>query len=631
MKSDSDLTDFDDEDDIPLATQRGLGNGDSYRIRGALKVPRATTYTTQSLYDQIISEDIGLNAEYQRDVVWPDAKQIGLIDSIFRNFYVPPVIFAVKYNDDGSEHRVCIDGKQRLTSIYRFMDGLIPYKDAFSNEKFVFKETGKIKAKILSDKYRKIFCNKQIVCMEYQDLNGDNEREIFQRVQLGMALTPAEKLQAINSPTARFIRELQTQYVVDGLSQYLDWDVSRGSDFRGLAMAVYNIEKWPGINTLASLNQVQKWLQQPEELDEHFCDKIHATFRIFVALAKDSQYNKCFKLSGVKKVSPVEFMAASLLIAAYKNKLTFAQLSEAIILMRKEVRASEVDIRMNTRVVKPMVAFIKNLKVSQLTPSDGEPAAAKHVVVKRKRTVDTDMDVDEEDELATDETPPARATTSSQTAASSSSSHLPPATSTRSSTQASEAVPRSNMASPLPQAPTASAASHALPASPAPLDRLAAVRAAKLARLGQPIPRVPPSEPAALRLAHERRQASTHTPDPGPYPSTLHPSASFPSLPSLPPFPAPPSAPRQHPQRQNSLGDSLMARMTAPSARGGTPQRSANDNFDRQQRWNESQDSRSPNDVRYPPFPNTNGDGRHDYSRPPLRGPEYGNGSYRGR
>lgn len=69
--------------------------------------------------------------------------RIGLIDSIFRNYYIPPIIFGalvspscffgtnlnasvfflvVKYNDDGSESRVCIDGKQRLTSIYRYVD-----------------------------------------------------------------------------------------------------------------------------------------------------------------------------------------------------------------------------------------------------------------------------------------------------------------------------------------------------------------------------------------------------------------------------------------------------------------------------------------------------------------------------
>ena len=58
-------------------------------------------------------------------MVWPEAKQIGLIDSIFRNFYIPPVIFAVQKDEDGEETRVCVDGKQRLTSILKFMDGVL--------------------------------------------------------------------------------------------------------------------------------------------------------------------------------------------------------------------------------------------------------------------------------------------------------------------------------------------------------------------------------------------------------------------------------------------------------------------------------------------------------------------------
>jgi len=46
------------------------------------------------------------------DVVWPDSKQIGLIDSLFRNFYVPPVVFAVTKDEDGVPVRICVDGKQ---------------------------------------------------------------------------------------------------------------------------------------------------------------------------------------------------------------------------------------------------------------------------------------------------------------------------------------------------------------------------------------------------------------------------------------------------------------------------------------------------------------------------------------
>ncbi len=46
------------------------------------------------------------------DIVWADSKQVGLIDSLFRNFYVPPVVFAVTKDEDGAIVRVCVDGKQ---------------------------------------------------------------------------------------------------------------------------------------------------------------------------------------------------------------------------------------------------------------------------------------------------------------------------------------------------------------------------------------------------------------------------------------------------------------------------------------------------------------------------------------
>jgi hypothetical protein len=48
------------------------------------------------------------------DIVWTDVKQSHLIDSLFNNFYVPPVIFSCKKLDDNRWMRVCIDGKQCL-------------------------------------------------------------------------------------------------------------------------------------------------------------------------------------------------------------------------------------------------------------------------------------------------------------------------------------------------------------------------------------------------------------------------------------------------------------------------------------------------------------------------------------
>ena len=53
------------------------------------------------------------------EVVRSEAKQIGIIESIFRNFYIPSVTFAVNSSGDGSETKTCIDGKQMLTSIHK--------------------------------------------------------------------------------------------------------------------------------------------------------------------------------------------------------------------------------------------------------------------------------------------------------------------------------------------------------------------------------------------------------------------------------------------------------------------------------------------------------------------------------
>ncbi|CDO77833.1 hypothetical protein BN946_scf184714.g8 [Trametes cinnabarina] len=420
LNSGSDLTDIDEEDDVPLSARekaRAKASDDSgYMIRGALRVPRATTYTCQALYDQIYAGDIDLQPEYQRDVVWPDNKQIGLIDSIFRNFYVPPVIFVVHIAPDGAERRVCVDGKQRLTSIYRVWfllskvywrgtissDSLVrpvADKDPFTGERFWFKINSNIKGQILPERYRKMFLNKQIVCMEYQDISPENEREIFQRVQLGMALTPAERLQAISSPVTSFIRELLDTYIVGQLADAIEWDTSRANDFRTLAMAVYGMSKWPKLTTAPSLATIEKWLHESDELEAKFEADVSNTFQVFCQLAVHPQLSSCFKIQGIKKVAPVEMLAISLLIHANKRRMTLAQLSEAITSMRHDVRLVEKDVRLNSRTMKLLLSFVKKLKPSQLTTTSDEKVAASAVRLtgKRKRAVTDSSESDEEE------------------------------------------------------------------------------------------------------------------------------------------------------------------------------------------------------------------------------------------
>jgi hypothetical protein len=54
-----------------------------------------------------------------------------------------------------------------------------------TGEKLWFKEgvTGTTKGpkrKMMPEKYRKVFANKQVVCVEYHEISEEDEREVFQ-------------------------------------------------------------------------------------------------------------------------------------------------------------------------------------------------------------------------------------------------------------------------------------------------------------------------------------------------------------------------------------------------------------------------------------------------------------------
>ncbi|KAF8146706.1 hypothetical protein K438DRAFT_1990402 [Mycena galopus ATCC 62051] len=115
-EDESDLTDLEDElseDDYAKKPKGGKGKskvrggkGNSkagdYMLRGALTAPRGPGDDIQHRGAvQTDPQRRYLNPDYQRGCV-AESKQIGIIDSILRNFYIPPVIFAVNGFDDAS-------------------------------------------------------------------------------------------------------------------------------------------------------------------------------------------------------------------------------------------------------------------------------------------------------------------------------------------------------------------------------------------------------------------------------------------------------------------------------------------------------------------------------------------------
>ena len=165
------------------------------------------------------SKFMDLNPHYQRNVVWRRRNMIKLIDSLWKRFYIPPVIFNVNTvifegSDTPQYVRTCIDGKQRLTSILKFMEGEFPIK--IDGKAWWFKDPktgGKARGKnVLPEKARQEFEGLEILCMEYKGLRQSKEIELFQRVQEGKSLTAAESLKATVGPWQDFARLFEEDY-----------------------------------------------------------------------------------------------------------------------------------------------------------------------------------------------------------------------------------------------------------------------------------------------------------------------------------------------------------------------------------------------------------------------------------
>ncbi|KLO15691.1 hypothetical protein SCHPADRAFT_849248 [Schizopora paradoxa] len=357
----SSLTDISDDDEQYTPAPKGKKTREKaqYTIKPILKPPRQTTYSAKALYEQMVESSIDLNPEYQRDVVWTDTKQSNLIDSLLRNFVIPPVIFALHVAEDGTERRICIDGKQRLTSILRRTNSKHWYKLTSNNK------TGKM----LPAGYRQQFANKQIVCIEYMDIDDKAEREIFQRVQLGVALTPAERMQAISSPWADLVRKA-VKVVEDTISNKLEWQSQRGRDFQCLASVIYLIDKRSV--TFSAASSLELWMKRTTPPSRSFQEKIFDAISVFSVLLDDEKNAKTFQKPA--KISPVEFIMVLYLIHEYMESASLKQLDAGISKLRSDVRAKHTDIRNNGKCNKTMLSFIRDRYPENLKSTTGEIA-----------------------------------------------------------------------------------------------------------------------------------------------------------------------------------------------------------------------------------------------------------------
>jgi len=194
-----------------------------------------------------------------------------------------------------------------------------------------------------------------MTCVEYKDITPEMERDIFQRVQKGVPLGNAEKLQAISSAWVDWLIELIKRY--EEFKESISWDTKKARDFECFAKATYLIIT--GKRQVPTEPQIRKFLETQTAPDQNYKREIIDIFDAFLLLTRDPELNRPFTEVG-KKVAPVEFIYIAVLIAKMRRQPDCrpSDIADRILILRTTLRTRHKDIRHNTRVVKTIWEII---------------------------------------------------------------------------------------------------------------------------------------------------------------------------------------------------------------------------------------------------------------------------------
>lgn len=170
----------------------------------------------ETIVTRIERKDLDLQPEFQRGEVWSKAKKQRLIDSILREWHIPPV-HVIELLE--SRKQEVLDGQQRLAAIRDFVrgefviDGEIPPTDtdiaALAGKRY----------RDLPDDWKRRFNQFTIRVFRIVDYRTEEPAELFFRLNQPSSLTAAEQRNAFFGPVREQIKKLVLELEVRGVDK----------------------------------------------------------------------------------------------------------------------------------------------------------------------------------------------------------------------------------------------------------------------------------------------------------------------------------------------------------------------------------------------------------------------------
>lgn len=251
-------------------------------------------------------KNINIDVPYQRNTIWTLKQKQYFIDSIINGFSVFPIVLNVvnekKYQNSysGGYKWNCVDGKQRLSSIWEFAQGNFTVNVKLENGNIISAYYNDIKSKFDDERPMPIRI--------YKGLDKSGECGVFDRLQNGLSCTKGERINAIES---KFITFIKTK-IVDKYKSILTVLRNEPSDKRK-----NNLKKWIEFFAVCIDKNKHSWTM---EQIKSYCDK----------KMDENEYKKF--------TDTLDFLLSNLNIAKFKkNKISTSTLELCMIRATFEV------------------------------------------------------------------------------------------------------------------------------------------------------------------------------------------------------------------------------------------------------------------------------------------------------
>lgn len=201
------------------------------------------------LYFMVKQGNIDINPPYQREVIWSEQKKSYYIDSLYKGIIASILLLNT---DQETGKKICIDGKQRISSIYEYIENKIPLiiKDDDEEIHVYYNKTPKEKKnnityRVMSQEEKnKQFDNINIRVVNFIDLNYMDQINIFTRIQNAVELSNGEKIGALlkDVEDCNFLKDFcdKTKKIFDG---YDGIETHRKKHVEIITNTIYMVDK----------------------------------------------------------------------------------------------------------------------------------------------------------------------------------------------------------------------------------------------------------------------------------------------------------------------------------------------------------------------------------------------------